>query len=73
MVSNEERRSIADLIERLTQIHPELGREKITEVVTMAYGTFDSARIRDFVPLFVERRVHRVLGEHDDVMPASFA
>lgn len=73
MVSNDERRSIADLIERLTRIHPDLGREKITEVVTMAYETFDSARVRDFVPLFVERRVHRLLGEHDDVMPASLA
>lgn len=65
MVSTEERRSIADLIERLARTHPGIEREQIIAIVDTTHATFSSAKIRDFVPLFVERRIHVLLGEHD--------
>lgn len=63
MVSNEERRSIEQLIERLADEHRGVAREQLTAIVTATHANFESAKIRDFVPLFVERRVELLLRQ----------
>ncbi len=51
----EEQRMIADVVERLTEAFPYVPVHIVTEAVDAAHRRFDQARIREFVPLFVER------------------
>ena len=51
----EEQRQIADVVGRLVEQFPYVPDHVITETVDAAYRRFDQARIREFVPLFVER------------------
>lgn len=66
MVSTEERRSIEQLIDRLATGYRHIPREQISAMVTATHATFESAKIRDFVPLFVERRVSLRLRDFRD-------
>jgi hypothetical protein len=54
---------IGDLVERLTRKYPTLAAEMITDVVHDQHVRFDGARLREFVPLFVERRARTALDE----------
>lgn len=65
MVSNEERRSLDHLVERLTAKYSSIGRDQIAVLVSQAHDGFANAKVRDFVPLFVERRVEVLLHEHN--------
>ena len=51
----EEQRQIAHVVDRLTEAFPYVPDHVITETVDAALRRFDQARIREFVPLFVER------------------
>lgn len=51
----EEQRQIAQLVDRLTEAFPYMPDHVITETVDAAHSRFEGARIREFVPLFVER------------------
>jgi len=51
----EEQRQIAHVVDRLTEAFPYVPDHIITETVDAAHRRFDQARIREFVPLFVER------------------
>lgn len=57
-----ERAALDRLIERLVQQFPELSREEITRAVHGRYADFDDSRVRDFVPVLVERAARRDLG-----------
>ncbi|MGV7267789.1 MULTISPECIES: three-helix bundle dimerization domain-containing protein [Mycobacterium] len=35
----------------------------------MAYARFESSRIRDFIPLFVEKRARHDLGQRSSAVP----
>jgi hypothetical protein len=63
MSSEEEQRHIRAVTEQLIKAHPETPADKIIAAVHSAYARFDGLRIRDFVPLFVERRVKDALRE----------
>jgi len=51
----EEQRQIDQVVSRLTESFPYVPDHIITETVDSTYRRFDGARIREFVPLFVER------------------
>lgn len=59
----DEQAQLAEVIERLTASHPSLPPATVAEVVGELHARFNGARIREFVPLFVERNAHRALGE----------
>jgi hypothetical protein len=56
----EEQRQIAQVVSRLTESFPYVPDFVITETVDSAHRRFDGARIREFVPLFVERHCRDV-------------
>ena len=60
----EEQRLIADVVDRLAEAFPYVPDHIITETVDAAYRRFDQARIREFVPLFVERSCRVEFVEH---------
>ncbi|WP_445170477.1 three-helix bundle dimerization domain-containing protein [Mycolicibacterium sp. Dal123E01] len=51
----EERRQIDQVVDRLTELFPYVPDHVISDTVVSAHQRFDGARIREFVPLFVER------------------
>ena len=63
----EEQRLIADVVDRLAEAFPYVPDHIITETVDAAYRRFDQARIREFVPLFVERSCRVEFVEHPAV------
>ncbi|KQR99880.1 hypothetical protein ASG12_03700 [Williamsia sp. Leaf354] len=56
----EERQQIDMVIDRIAASR-ELPRERVADVVDKAYRELEQNRIRDFVPLLVERRALRDL------------
>jgi hypothetical protein len=51
----EEQRLIDQVVDRLTELFPYVPDHVISDTVDSAHHRFDGARIREFVPLFVER------------------
>lgn len=63
----EEQRQIDQVVDRLTEWFPYVPDHVITETVDSAHRRFDGARIRDFVPLFVERYCRTLFDEQPAV------
>lgn len=62
--SRSEEAAIVSLVERLAAQFPELSEEEIARAVHGRYEQFDDSRVRDFVPVLVERAVRRdVFGD----------
>lgn len=59
--SAEERNRVAEVVERLRGRYPAVPADRIVAVVSEAHREFDSARVRDFVPVLVEKRAREVL------------
>lgn len=57
-----EQAALTGLVERLTQQFSELSREEIERAVHGRYALFEGSRVRDFVPVLVERAARRDLG-----------
>jgi len=53
---------IADVIARLAVKHPDASTADIARVVQNLYAGFDNAKIREFLPLLVEREARDVLA-----------
>lgn len=51
----EEKRHVAALVERLTEMFPELAPTTVEETVTSVHRDLGDAPVRDYVPLLVER------------------
>lgn len=49
------------LMERLTQVFPEVPEAEISRAVEGRYHDFDGSPVRDFVPVLVERSVRQLL------------
>jgi hypothetical protein len=49
------------VVERLIRRHPEVDDSVIIELVAETHRYFADARVRDFIPLLVERRANREL------------
>ncbi len=56
MVDSSEWTAIEHVVERLTQRYPAVEPETVMTVVHRFHAVFDGSPLRDFVPLFVERR-----------------
>ena len=57
MTPEDEARAIDDVTRRLATNYPHLDVRAIAAEVKTAHGQFAGSRIRDFIPLFVERAV----------------
>ena len=62
MTPEDEARAIDDVTRRLATNYPHLDVRAIAAEVRTAHGQFVGSRIRDFVPLFVERAVRDSLA-----------
>ncbi|MDA2889830.1 three-helix bundle dimerization domain-containing protein (plasmid) [Mycobacterium sp. smrl_JER01] len=59
----DERVMVEEVERRLADRHTDVPVERINAIVQGAYAQFEHSRIRDFVPLFVERRAHAQLSQ----------
>jgi hypothetical protein len=55
--------AIAEVIRRLQERFPQLPSSQIAEAVHEAQHHYDNARVRDFVPVFVEREARSALQQ----------
>jgi hypothetical protein len=53
----------AELVERLSKCYPTLAGDTVVAVVNEMRAAFHGSRIREYVPLFVERRARTALTE----------
>ena len=58
-----ERRQIAAVAERLRASHPDMATADVDRLVQTIYDRFLDARVRDFIPLLVERGAREALLE----------
>jgi hypothetical protein len=65
----EERAVIYEVERRLAEKYAALPADHITAVVQHAYALFQSSRVRDFIPLLVERRADEELEELSVLRP----
>jgi hypothetical protein len=63
MVDSSEWTAIEHVVERLTQRYPDLEPDTVMTVVHRSHARFDGRPLRDFVPLFVERRSREELAK----------
>ena len=62
MIALSEQQIIDQVAERLADAHVNIEPSQVARVVHEQYARFDGRPIRDFVPLFVERRATAELG-----------
>ena len=67
--SLDEQAVLSEVVARLAGRYPTVAPDTVTDVVHDLHARFDGASIREFVPLFVERRAHSALAE----MSVSYA
>ena len=53
--SIDEDKAIAEIADRLQEWFPEATRESIHDAIEKARATFDDAKVRDFVPVLIEK------------------
>ena len=68
-VPQEERALIDDLERRLAEKYSALPMDHVAAVVRHAYSQFESSRVRDFIPLLVQRRADVELEELSVLRP----
>ena len=54
---------IAEVVDRLRTSYPILRADTVVEVVNDMRAAFSGSRIREYVPLFVERRARAAITE----------
>jgi hypothetical protein len=65
----EERAMITDVQRRLAEKYSALPMDHVAAVVRHAYSQFQSSRVRDFIPLLVQRRADEELEELSVLRP----
>ncbi|HEY9417634.1 hypothetical protein AXA44_27450 [Rhodococcus sp. SC4] len=63
MLNDEEQLHLTRVIDRLQTRYPDVSRDTIDEVVRSAHGQFADRKVRDFVPLLVERAAREKIQE----------
>jgi hypothetical protein len=63
MLAASEETRIAEVVERLKSAFPSLPNDMVVQVVNDMRAAFHGSRIREYVPLFVERRARTALTE----------
>ncbi|MEU0494522.1 three-helix bundle dimerization domain-containing protein [Mycobacterium sp. NPDC006124] len=62
MASLSEQAALSQVEQRLTSRYIDLPADRIQSAVQAAHERFEDSKIRDFVPLLVERRVRETLA-----------
>ncbi|BDX32332.1 hypothetical protein TUM20985_28790 [Mycobacterium antarcticum] len=66
VVSVEEDRLIGQVVDRLLAGFPQVSADTVHDIAGSVHHRFDEAKIRDFVPLFVERKTKEKLANLAD-------
>ncbi len=61
-MESSERTVIEHRLDRLQTSYPDVSPDRVTMVVRHNHARFDGRPVRDFVPLFVERRSRQALA-----------
>lgn len=61
--------ALAQVHERLSSRYADLPPDQVSSVIQGAHARFEASRIRDFVPLLVERRAREELLSMDASVP----
>jgi hypothetical protein len=70
----QERASIDDIVCRLAETYTAFSADYVAAVVQHVYAQFRNSRVRNFIPLLVERRASEELGLlKPEMAPAAFA
>jgi len=64
MVQTDEATQIGEVIARVAATHPDCSTADIARIVQTLHAGFDGAKIREFVPLLVERAAREALTHH---------
>jgi hypothetical protein len=62
MIELSEQQVIDELVARLGQKFPTVEPTTVADLVRTLHADFDGRPIRDFIPLFIERRAHQELS-----------
>jgi hypothetical protein len=62
MARTDEAVQIAEVIARISANYPDISTTDIERVVQTVHTGFDDAKVREFIPLLVERKVRAVLA-----------
>ncbi|AYF76745.1 hypothetical protein D7D52_26325 [Nocardia yunnanensis] len=76
MTASDEEQQISELVIRLTDKFPHLTAQSVDEEVRGIHREFDGHRVREFIPLLVERIAERQLSRrvsYRDTPPIGFA
>lgn len=65
-----EHTALADVERRLAAEFPHATPDDLSAAINHAYARFDTSPIRDFIPLFVEKRARRQLAGSDSTTNA---
>jgi hypothetical protein len=61
-VENSEQQALSQVADRLQQRFPEVAPDAVRATVEQAYRQLENSRIRDYVPVLVERQARDVLA-----------
>lgn len=53
--------AMREIVDRLSEKYPQLPRARVSEVVADVLGSMQDAKVRDFVPVLVEREAKQRL------------
>ena len=65
MAQTDEAAQIDEVIERIAASSPEVTAADVARVVRTLHAGFDDAKLREFVPLLVERKARSVLKHRE--------
>jgi hypothetical protein len=68
---DDESAAVAELVEKLRAAFPQADPQSVAALVHSVYARYDGARIRDFIPLLVERSARETLAESAGVITWS--
>ncbi|MEV6768804.1 hypothetical protein AB0N05_09285 [Nocardia sp. NPDC051030] len=71
MTAPEEERQITELVARLTARFPHLAPRVVSEEVRGIHREFEDHRVREFIPLLVERIAERQLSKRVSYRPST--
>ena len=66
MAKTDEVTQIAEVIARMVETYHDRPTADVAQVVQTLHAGFDNAKIREFVPLLVEREARAVLGSRQN-------
>ncbi|WP_458040628.1 MULTISPECIES: three-helix bundle dimerization domain-containing protein [Bacteria] len=58
----DESKAISEIVQRLREQFPAASPESVTDAVEYARATFSGAKVRDFVPVLIEKEAKALLA-----------